>query len=60
MAEAHANLANALQQIGNFDLALIYYQVHPSWALQTPLYERTPLYEQTPLYDRTDRRSCHR
>ncbi len=27
MAEAHANLANALQQIGNFDLALIYYQV---------------------------------
>ena len=24
MAEAHANLANALQQIGNFDMALIY------------------------------------
>lgn len=48
MAEAHANLANALQQIGNFDLALIYYQVHTRWALQTVLYERA------------DRRSCHR
>lgn len=28
MAEAHANLANALQQMGNFDMAIIYYQVH--------------------------------
>lgn len=28
MAEAHANLANALQQLGNFDMAVIYYQVH--------------------------------
>ena len=27
MAEAHANLANALQQMSNFDLAMIYYQV---------------------------------
>ncbi|KAK9832813.1 hypothetical protein WJX81_003940 [Elliptochloris bilobata] len=26
LAEAHANLANALQQIGNFDMAVIYYQ----------------------------------
>ena len=26
-AEAHANLANALQQLGNFDMAVIYYQV---------------------------------
>lgn len=26
MAEAHANLANALQQLGNFDMAVIYYQ----------------------------------
>jgi Tetratricopeptide repeat len=34
MAEAHANLANALQQIGNLDMAIIYYQVgrvHASW-----------------------------
>ena len=29
MAEAHANLANALQQLGNFDMAIIYYQVRP-------------------------------
>ena len=29
MAEAHANLANALQQISNFDLAMIYYQARP-------------------------------
>ena len=29
MAEAHANLANALQQLGNFDMAIIYYQVNP-------------------------------
>ena len=28
MAEAHANLANALQQLGNFDMAIIYYQAH--------------------------------
>ena len=27
MEEAHANLANALQQLGNFDMAVIYYQV---------------------------------
>lgn len=27
LAEAHANLANALQQLGNFDMAVIYYQV---------------------------------
>lgn len=27
LAEAHANLANALQQIGNYDMAIIYYQV---------------------------------
>ena len=27
MAEAHANLANALQQLNNFDMAIIYYQV---------------------------------
>ncbi len=27
MAEAHANLANALQQIGNWDMAIIYYKV---------------------------------
>ena len=27
MAEAHANLANALQQLSNFDMAMIYYQV---------------------------------
>lgn len=33
MAEAHANLANALQQISNFDLAMIYYQVRPRQAL---------------------------
>eukprot|EP01025_Chloroclados_australasicus_P009187 TRINITY_DN13536_c0_g2_i1.p1 TRINITY_DN13536_c0_g2~~TRINITY_DN13536_c0_g2_i1.p1 ORF type:complete len:949 (-),score=123.37 TRINITY_DN13536_c0_g2_i1:1866-4712(-) len=26
MAEAHANLANALQQMGNLDMAIIYYQ----------------------------------
>ena len=26
MAEAHANLANALQQLGNFDMSIIYYQ----------------------------------
>jgi protein O-GlcNAc transferase len=26
LAEAHANLANALQQIGNYDMAVIYYQ----------------------------------
>ena len=30
MAEAHANLANALQQLGNFDMAIIYYQVRLS------------------------------
>lgn len=36
MAEAHANLANALQQIGNFDLALIYYQVL-CWLRKEPL-----------------------
>ncbi len=29
MAEAHANLANALQQLGNFDMSIIYYQVSP-------------------------------
>ena len=29
MAEAHANLANALQQLGNFDMAIIYYQASP-------------------------------
>ena len=29
MAEAHANLANALQQIGNWDMAIIYYKVRP-------------------------------
>lgn len=29
MAEAHANLANALQQLGNFDMSIIYYQVLP-------------------------------
>ena len=27
LAESHANLANALQQIGNFDMAIVYYQV---------------------------------
>lgn len=27
MAEAHANLANALQQMGNYDMGIIYYQV---------------------------------
>lgn len=27
LAEAHANLANALQQIGSYDMAIIYYQV---------------------------------
>lgn len=26
MAEAHANLANALQQLGNMDMAIVYYQ----------------------------------
>jgi len=26
LAESHANLANALQQIGNFDMAIVYYQ----------------------------------
>jgi tetratricopeptide (TPR) repeat protein len=26
MAEAHANLANALQQLGNIDMAIVYYQ----------------------------------
>ena len=35
MAEAHANLANALQQLGNFDMAVIYYQVsHHSLSLR--------------------------
>ena len=29
LAESHANLANALQQIGNFDMAIVYYQVRP-------------------------------
>lgn len=28
MAEAHANLANALQQMGSYDMAIIYYQVN--------------------------------
>lgn len=27
LAEAHANLANALQQLGNIDMAIVYYQV---------------------------------
>ena len=36
MAEAHANLANALQQLGNFDMAIIYYQVCGACALCTP------------------------
>lgn len=27
MAEAHANMANALQQVGSIDMAIIYYQV---------------------------------
>lgn len=27
LAESHANLANALQQIGNYDMAIVYYQV---------------------------------
>lgn len=27
LAEAHANLANALQQLGSLDLAIMYYQV---------------------------------
>jgi protein O-GlcNAc transferase len=27
LAEAHANLANALQQLGNMDMAIVYYQV---------------------------------
>ena len=27
LAEAHANLANALQQLQNYDMAIIYYQV---------------------------------
>jgi protein O-GlcNAc transferase len=27
MAEAHANMANALQQTGSLDMAIIYYQV---------------------------------
>ncbi len=41
MAEAHANLANALQQLGNFDMAVIYYQVcmlalHTYRHLQSP------------------------
>ena len=27
MAEAHANLANALQQLSNTDMAIVYYQV---------------------------------
>lgn len=27
LAEAHANLANALQQLGNVDMAIVYYQV---------------------------------
>ena len=26
MAEAHANMANALQQVGSLDMALVYYQ----------------------------------
>lgn len=26
LAEAHANLANALQQMGNIDMAIVYYQ----------------------------------
>jgi protein O-GlcNAc transferase len=26
LAEAHANLANALQQLGNIDMAIVYYQ----------------------------------
>ena len=33
MAEAHANLANALQQLSNFDMAMIYYQVDPDFTL---------------------------
>lgn len=38
MAEAHANLANALQQLGNFDMAVIYYQVRslPVWLPSLP------------------------
>jgi tetratricopeptide (TPR) repeat protein len=35
MAEAHANLANALQQIGNWDMAIIYYKVGPQAAVQS-------------------------
>lgn len=40
MAEAHANLANALQQLGNFDMSIIYYQVanpRPSVAMHEDL-----------------------
>lgn len=37
MAEAHANLANALQQLGNFDMAVIYYQVHSQVAISVSL-----------------------
>ena len=37
MAEAHANLANALQQLGNFDMAVIYYQVHCHLCMQVYL-----------------------
>ncbi len=37
MAEAHANLANALQQLGNFDMAIVYYQVWSTDSIVAPL-----------------------
>lgn len=35
LAEAHANLANALQQLGNMDMAIVYYQVKEGGCLGT-------------------------
>ena len=40
LAESHANLANALQQTGKLDMAIVYYQVWlvPGFALQDGRY----------------------
>ena len=41
MAEAHANLANALQQLGNFDMAVIYYQVNSYTLPRVPMHAQS-------------------
>ena len=48
MAEAHANLANALQQLSNFDMAMIYYQVRQSSCARDPSAARQAIARRCP------------